>query len=102
MNLTAGTRLKSQVCSTEVIVVKPPAGDVELSCGGSPMVPVGDEAAAGGSPSAEFSEGTALGKRYESEASGIEVLCTKAGDGSLSLDGEALTQKGAKPLPASD
>ena len=34
--------------------------------------------------------------------SGIELLCTKAGEGSLSLDGAPLPLKEAKPLPSSD
>ncbi len=46
--------------------------------------------------------GTQLGKRYVSEAGDLEVLCTKPGEGTLSLDGAPLTIKGAKPLPASD
>ena len=32
----------------------------------------------------------------------LEILCTKAGDGSLGVDGELLSLKEAKPLPASD
>jgi hypothetical protein len=43
-----------------------------------------------------------LGKRYVHEAAGLEVLCTKAGDGSLTVAGELLPQKDAKPLPSSD
>ena len=43
-----------------------------------------------------------LGKRYEDEPSGAELLCVKAGDGSLAIDGRVLPIKGAKPLPASD
>jgi len=46
--------------------------------------------------------GTQLGKRYADDSSGIEVLCTKAGEGTLTLDGERLEIKGAKPLPSSD
>ena len=43
-----------------------------------------------------------LGKRFECAECGTEVLCTKAGAGSLSADGVALKVKGAKPLPSSD
>jgi hypothetical protein len=53
----------------------------------------------------ESTEGEAevlLGKRYEHADLGVEVLCTKAGPGPLSIDGEVLTEKGAKPLPSSD
>ena len=35
-------------------------------------------------------------------SAGIEVLATKGGAGSLSLDGQPLALKDAKPLPSSD
>ena len=47
-------------------------------------------------------EGSLLGKRYEDETAGVEVLCTKPGPGALACDGRALTLKSAKPLPSSD
>jgi len=43
-----------------------------------------------------------MGKRYSREADDIELLITKGGAGSLSLDGETLAPKEAKPLPSSD
>jgi hypothetical protein len=49
-----------------------------------------------------FADPTAVGKRFADEESGLEVLCTKAGDGALSIDGTLLPMKGAKPLPSSD
>jgi hypothetical protein len=85
-----------------VIVVKTPSGDVDLRCGGQPMVPIGGEAGAGGSPDPAHNSGTLLGKRYADEAIGLEVLCTKAGQGSLSIGEVALGIKEAKPLPSSD
>ena len=36
------------------------------------------------------------------EERGLELLCTKAGAGSLTLDGAPLGLKSAKPLPSSD
>ena len=101
MELKAGTRLRSAVCSTEVIVVRAPAGAVDLRCGGAPVVSF-DAAAEGGALDPVHSEGTQLGKRYVSADDALEVLCTKAGDGSLSLGDEALVRKDAKPLPSSD
>ena len=65
------------------------------------MVPLDGEAATG-TPDPSLSNGTLLGKRYADEASGLEVLCTKAGVGSLTLDGSILDVKSAKPLPSSD
>jgi len=100
MELNAGARLRSAVCDTEVVVVKVPAGEVDLRCGGSPMLPVGDEPT-GGTPAAGLDGGTLLGKRYTDGAE-LEVLCSKPGAGTLSVGDDALEVKGAKPLPSSD
>ena len=100
VELRPGARFQSTVCATEVIVVKG-AGSAELTCGGAPMAPAGSAERAGG-PSADASEGTLLGKRYGDGDETIEVLCTKAGEGSLGLGGVALAVKATKPLPASD
>ncbi len=53
-------------------------------------------------PAASGDGGTLLGKRYVDEQTGLEVLCTKPGTGSLAADGRPLTIKAPKPLPASD
>ena len=100
--LKAGSRLKSTVCNTEVIVVKAPAGDVPVTCGGAPMVPATEHVDAKGTPSPDAAQGTALGKRYVNADETLEILCTKAGEGSLGVDGTRLSLKEAKPLPASD
>ena len=102
MDLKPGTRLKSAVCDTEVIVVRAPSEPVNLECGGHPLVAVGDDAPSGLSLAADHSAGTPVGKRYADAASGLELLATKAGAGSLSIDGVALPLKDAKPLPSSD
>ena len=96
-----GTRLRSAVDSTEIIVVKAPADDVDVRCGGTPMLEAGAESP-GGTVDPAFAGGTALGKRYVDAAESLEVLCTKAGEGSLSLGDELMVLKEAKPLPASD
>jgi hypothetical protein len=100
--LKAGTRMRSAVCATEVMVVAAPADDVEVKCGGAPMIGIGDEPPAGGSPSPDAAMGTALGKRYVSEAGDLELLCTKPGEGSLGVGDALLSLKEAKPLPSSD
>jgi len=89
------------VCDTEVIVVKGPPDEVELTCGGVTMVAAGDEPVAGGLDDGA-SGGTLLGKRYVDDSDTMEVLCTKPGTGSLGADGASLQLKEAKPLPASD
>ena len=47
-------------------------------------------------------EGTKLGKRYVDDSGDLELLCTKAGDGSLATGGVLLKLKEAKKLPSSD
>ena len=93
-----GTKLKSAVCDTEVMVIR--GGEGTIECGGAPMAEA--RPADLGTVSADFAEGTKIGKRYVDEAGAFELLCVKAGKGSLSIDGVALTTKEAKPLPSSD
>jgi hypothetical protein len=102
MQLKPGTRLRSAVCTTEVMTVRAPGDDVDLRCGGVPMLLPDDDAPAGASLDAAHAGGTLLGKRYADEDSGLEVLCTKAGDGSLSIGDVPVGVKTAKPLPSSD
>lgn len=98
--LKAGTRLRSEVCSTEVIVVRGTDADVTLRCGGAPMVGLDAGEPAGGK--ADPVGPTMLGKRYVSDELAVEILCTKAGEGALALGDELLHVKEAKPLPSSD
>jgi hypothetical protein len=101
--LRTGARLRSQVCTTEVIVVRPGAGSVTLTCGGQPLVEIAAPKTEGATPAPGLDKGTLLGKRYTAESDGtLEVLVTKPGAGTLG-DGETpLVLKDAKPLPASD
>lgn len=100
MELRPGLKLSSAVCATEVIVVAG-SGEVDLTCGGVPMLEPGgtadDASAVDG-----LTEGTMMGKRYCDEDGTVEVLCTKPGDGSVGLGQNALGLKDSKPLPASD
>lgn len=102
VELKAGTRLRSSVCEAEVVVVKAPAGDVDVRCGGHPMLPVGDERPEGLSATPGFDGGLLIGKRYTDASGDLELLCTKAGTSSLSVGDELLELKDAKPLPSSD
>jgi hypothetical protein len=101
MPLKVGSRLKSNVCTTEVMVVRAPVDDVVLTCGGSPMAAPGEEVTAH-SIDPDHVGGAQLGKRYANEQLGLEVLVTKPGDGTLCVNGDVLELKGAKGLPASD
>jgi hypothetical protein len=99
--LKVGARLRSAVCTTEIIVVKAPAREIDILCGGSPLLGMDEERPAAEAP-AHTCEATLLGKRYINAEEDLEVLCTKAGDGCLEADGHHLTMKEAKPLPSSD
>ena len=100
VQLKPGTRLRSTTCDAEVVVVKG-SGEHDVQCGGSPLIAVDSEDARVDLDPAH-ADGTLLGKRYTDEGATVEILCTKAGAGSLTLDGAALQLKSAKPLPASD
>ena len=96
-----GTRLKSQVCDTQVVVVKTAASLDDLRCGGQPVVPLDADRSVDAAPDPAFADGAAMGKLYVDD-DGAEVLVTKAGAGSLSVGTTPLVVKEAKPLPASD
>lgn len=66
------------------------------------MIELGDSAISQQVLDPAFSEGTQLGKRYVDESSGLELLCTKAGAGTLAIAAKRLSLKTAKPLPSSD
>jgi len=101
MQLRPGMKLFSTVCDAQVVVVKAPSAEVEIACGGASMVEE-DPGGASGSPDASLGEGPALGKRYADDERGLELLCSRGGTGALTVDGEPLLLKGAKPLPSSD
>lgn len=97
--LKAGARFKSAVSDAQVMVIKAPAGDHALSCGGAPMLGATD--AGGGAVLTDEGE-TLIGKRYVNADESLELLCTKGGQGSLALDSTPLEIKHAKQLPSSD
>jgi hypothetical protein len=101
MEMKPGTRLACPQCSTEVVVVRPPSEALVLTCTGAALVEVTAERAGTGHDDAS-GDGTLVGKRYSDEASGLELLCAKAGPGALAADGRDVLVKGAKPLPSSD
>jgi hypothetical protein len=93
-----GSKLKSAVCDTEVMVIR--GTNAVVDCGGAPM---SEQAPATRQPiNPAFAQGTKIGKRYVDAVGTIELLCVKAGQGSLSVAGTALQIKDAKPLPSSD
>jgi hypothetical protein len=102
MRITSGGRYRSQVCQTEVVVVRQLAGDLDLTCGGHPLIDLTAQPAPGLTLKEGADAGNSLGKRYTDPSGQLELLITKAGPGTLALGGEPLALKAAKPLPASD
>ena len=97
-----GSRLRSAVCTTEVVIIAVPAGEVTLSCGGAPLLAVGDAMPEGVTLDPSAAAGTLMGKRYTDDSGKLELLFVKPGQGSLASGSVALVVKGAKPLPSSD
>ena len=100
--LKAGAKLKSAVCDTQLMVVKAPAGEYDIRCGGLEMLAGTATAPEGAQLDPAQAEGTLIGKRYVDAEEKVELLCTKGGKGSLSIGSEALDVKQAKALPSSD
>jgi hypothetical protein len=97
-----GIRLRSAVCDTEVIVIKAGAESLVLECGGSPMVEAGTQPTRRPKLDPRLSGGSEVGKRYGDPARNLEVLCVRAGAGTLTLSGHPLPVISARPLPSAD
>jgi hypothetical protein len=101
MDVKPGSRWRSAVCDAEVVVIKAPKSPISLECGGEPLAPAAEprelkpiRSGLGG--------GVLIGKRYVDDASGLELLCNKAGRGTLAANGAPLRIKDAQKLPSSD
>lgn len=102
MKLKMGMRLKSVADETQVIVIRTPAVELEVTCGGHPLISIDEDAVAGFELDPRHTGPSVLGRRYVDDDLGLELLVTKAGRGGLFANGTALYEKAAKPLPASD
>ncbi|MEU5841459.1 hypothetical protein [Rhodococcus sp. NPDC047139] len=102
MQVRSGQRYVSAVCATSIVVVKGPQSDIDLRCGGAAMLAAGSEVESRPGPAAGYDQGTIIGKRYWDEETGLEVVCTSAGPGSLSLGDRTLPERPPQPLPSSD
>ena len=102
MDLRPGSRWRSAVCETEVVVVRAPAAPATLRIGGAGALPAEAGRPASAQPDEALASGTMLGKRYADEATGLEVLCTKAGTGTITVDGRRAMVMTPRRLPASD
>jgi hypothetical protein len=103
MHLKVGQTLKSMVDTTTLIVMRTAPEDVDVLCGGEPM---GGSASANSAnvaaPDSRRDAGCRLGKRYIHHRSGLELLCVKAGQSLVTVDGEHLQMLESKQLPSSD
>src|SRR6266545_6943178 len=86
MMLRPGQKLHSAVCDAQLVVVRAPATEVAVGCGGSPLLDDGQDAAGGAALDASLGDGPLLGKRYADEELGLELLCTRPGQGALTVD----------------
>lgn len=103
VKLRTGARLRSQVDTTEIIIVRAPAREVSPSCGGHPMIDVISEPEAGLTLDHALAAGAAVGKRFtHPDDATLEVLVTKGGEGTLAEGGVSLVLTEAKRLPSSD
>lgn len=66
------------------------------------MAAVGAAPAANATADSEQMTGCEVGKRYVNADETLELLCVKAGDGTLAADSGQLLIKGSKNLPSSD
>ncbi len=99
--LKTGARLKSTVCDGEVMVVSVSGEGTIITCGGAPMVASNADAERV-AIDPEQTVGMAIGKRYVTAAGDVELLCIKAGNGSLAANGNLLLRKDTKQLPKTD
>ena len=97
--LKAGARLKSAVCDTQIMVLRAPSHALDLRCGGEEMIAMSEMPPRG---AVQIAGPTLTGKRYVDEMESMEFLCTKGGEGALTVDGTLLSVKQAKQLPSSD
>lgn len=97
-----GVRLRSAVCGTEIAIIRARRTTIELRCGGALVLPINEPPTEGGTPQSPFDTGTLVGKRYADASGDLEVLCTKGGEGSLTIGDTPLELKAAKALPSSD
>jgi hypothetical protein len=95
-----GERLRSRVSTAEIVVVRSPGTELDITCAGVRLARDGEDR--GTETPVDGADRIELGKRYEDRDSGLEVLCVVAGGGPLAAGGRVMPIKSAKPLPASD
>lgn len=102
MDLKPGNRLRSAVCTAEVVVVRAADTPVDLRFGGHPAAAAGTEPAGGVTADPALTGELRLGARYFDAETGIEVLVTKTGTSMPTVGDRPLIRRDPKSLPASD
>lgn len=101
--LTPGKRLRSQVCDTEVIVIRPGEAPISLLCGGAAMIPTDRVPDDQLKRDPTLSNGSPLGKRFTDPSDNdLELLVVRSGQGTLSNGAVPLIERAPRQLPASD
>jgi hypothetical protein len=100
VTVKSGERFRSQVCSTEVIVIR--AAEVSLTCGGHPLIALEQSPDLALDIAPWLASGSTIGKRYTDVNQVLEILVTRSGQGTLADGTTPLVLKSSKPLPASD
>ena len=59
-----GLRLKSAVCSTEIMVIRAPGREAQLCCGGAEMIAMSEASVPGARLDSAHAQGSLIGKRY--------------------------------------
>ena len=95
-------RLFGAACETELIVVQAPREPINLMIGGHEPLSDAKSRKPGLSVATPADAAPGLGKRYVDANGSLEVLCTKAAAGAITVDAVVCTVQDAKPLPASD
>src|SRR5258708_19764905 len=100
MKLKPGMRLRSQVDTTEIIVIRLSSAEAAVACGGHPMIDGQANPQPGLAPVGAPDGGTQLGKRYTAgPESGLELLVTKPGPCHLTVDPHPAPLNPPKPPP---
>jgi hypothetical protein len=102
MELKPGSRWRSAVSDTEVVIVRSPDGGVTVECGGYPMLTIGSPRPEASPMLPALSDRVTAGKRYSDSETGLELLVSKTGLGPLTVSGRLLEMKKTKSLPSSD
>ena len=100
MRLRPGLTLHSPTSTAQFVVIWGADGDFDLRCAGAPLS--ADRPGATAPAASGTAPVLAAGKRYSDEGGLVELLCTKAGAGPLTLAGTELDVRAAKALPSSD